>query len=842
MASVRASTSRLSLEDWDSLAPLSTRETSSASRVNTLAQDKPLPPKLAALHQPTSRPTTPTPLHRKGSRIDLATLLNSPGGSPRPSSAAAPSRPLPITSETSESVLDLAEPIATTQQFHDWFARVEQGMEREQEEIYRTHLSELDEYIESCEMVLEQLDDARGLLSEMEANYRFVEDNSRALQLACETMLDEQKHLIEVTEAIGARLEYFRELETATRMLNLPGETLVLQDDFLNMLDRLDVSLDYLKANRDFKDAEIYIIRFQQCLTRAMTLIKMYFVSVIRKLTSEVQEKMTGKELSETALTALLFTKFSSTAETLRILIFELEKRARIEPTEYNSLLQDCYSTWFASRGALLAGTLAEEIRRMDPGSADLIKLARTGCNHLRSVAMSEWSLYRIVFTTGEPQLYSFLESLCDYLYDSLRPRILHEPKLEVLCELCTVLGAMMALDVENGASDDEDDSDAEREEADDVVALPGAASKFSNIASARNSISRLKFSQLLQTILQDSQTRLVFRAQAVIQSEVLYFVPAPADLDYPKKLVTEGGASGEAEGALGMWTEDERLRDAEIGGFRVPREEVMGSWYPSLKRTVWVLSKLNTYVNNTIFEDFAGEAVTLCRQSLTSASNQISTREGNSKIDGQLFLIRHLLLLKEMVRSVDMVHIERAADFSTVTDALVNLLKNTSVIFNPNALFELAAKGIPSFAETMTDAKTDLDKTLKEACESLISDSSATIALPIRAFLDKCTTYLSSPTGKDLPSQLWATSEAVIKLHEEFQATLEAQAGEVVGKLKVYLNDRKTIGVLLPPLLEEIVDTYSTYYNLIRSEYDFATSSSLLTPTVVKDKLVAVQ
>lgn len=27
-------------------------------------------------------------------------------------------------------------------------------------------------------------------------------------------------------------------------------------------------------------------------------------------------------------------------------------------------------------------------------------------------------------------------------------------------------------------------------------------------------------------------------------------------------------------------------------------------------------------------------------------------------------------------------------------------------------------------------------------------------------------------------------------------------QAREVVGKLKVYLNDEKTIGVLLPPLL----------------------------------------
>lgn len=38
--------------------------------------------------------------------------------------------------------------------------------------------------------------------------------------------------------------------------------------------------------------------------------------------------------------------------------------------------------------------------------------------------------------------------------------------------------------------------------------------------------------------------------------------------------------------------------------------------------------------------------------------------------------------------------------------DALYNLLRNTSVILNPNALYELASRGIPSFAETMTDAK----------------------------------------------------------------------------------------------------------------------------------------
>lgn len=178
-----------------------------------------------------------------------------------------------------------------------------------------------------------------------------------------------------------------------------------------------------------------------------------------------------------------------------------------------------------------------------------------------------------------------FLESLCDYLYDSLRPRILHEPKLESLCELCTVLSAMMALDSETIADDDDDFGD---EGPGDAVVQAGAKGQ----EMMKASLGRLKFSVLLQTIQQDTQTRLVFRAQAVIQSEVLHFVPGSEDLEYPEKL------EAHKDEGLTLWTEDERLRETEVGGFRVPREEVQVTWYPTLKRTVWVLSKLNTYVN----------------------------------------------------------------------------------------------------------------------------------------------------------------------------------------------------------------------------------------------------
>jgi hypothetical protein len=37
--------------------------------------------------------------------------------------------------------------------------------------------------------------------------------------------------------------------------------------------------------------------------------------------------------------------------------------------------------------------------------------------------------------------------------------------------------------------------------------------------------------------VLQDAQTRLVFRAQALIQADVQYYAPKEGDLEYPEKL-----------------------------------------------------------------------------------------------------------------------------------------------------------------------------------------------------------------------------------------------------------------------------------------------------------------
>ena len=53
-----------------------------------------------------------------------------------------------------------------------------------------------------------------------------------------------------------------------------------------------------------------------------------------------------------------------------------------------------------------------------------------------------------------------------------------------------------------------------------------------------RKGLRTLHISHLLQMVLQDAQTRLFFKAQSVIQSEIRYYVPKAEDLAFPEKLV----------------------------------------------------------------------------------------------------------------------------------------------------------------------------------------------------------------------------------------------------------------------------------------------------------------
>ena len=90
--------------------------------------------------------------------------------------------------------------------------------------------------------------------------------------------------------------------------------------------------------------------------------------------------------------------------------------------------------------------------------------------------------------------------------------------------------------DDENGDDDNDDDSSEGSSDDDDDHNFPSK----SNIDEKFNGKlgHRLQISHLLKMVLQDAQTRLFFKAQSVIQSDIRHFVPKVEDLAYPDLLV----------------------------------------------------------------------------------------------------------------------------------------------------------------------------------------------------------------------------------------------------------------------------------------------------------------
>jgi hypothetical protein len=144
-------------------------------------------------------------------------------------------------------------------------------------------------------------------------------------QASCSSLLAEQSRLQSLADSVAVNLQPFTELEPITRVLARPGSDFVKTQSFREMLVRLDHCLAWMNdpAHKSFKDVESYAPRFRQCMTRALTLIRNYFVSTMREVQNEVTEKMKQRQMNDTAQ----YAKFRINAPVLRDIADEIEKR-----------------------------------------------------------------------------------------------------------------------------------------------------------------------------------------------------------------------------------------------------------------------------------------------------------------------------------------------------------------------------------------------------------------------------------------------------------------------------------------------------------------------------------
>lgn len=199
-----------------------------------------------------------------------------------------------------------------------------------------------------------------------------------------------------------------------------------------------------------------------------------------------------------------------------------------------------------------------------------------------------------------------------------------------------------------------------------------------------------------------------------------------------------------------------------------------------------------------------------MCVQSLINASDLISKRK--TPIDGQLFLIKHLLILREQIApfSVDFAVKEMVLDFSKLKEAAMKFLSKKSKLLSinrDNAFLEFLLQGTLQVKESFIDSKREVDKQLKLTCEQYINEISNNLSGSIRQYLQKSHVILkinrdqNNPNKVSLRQQPFAKPEVVHDLLVENYNKMKKTLPEIFQTLSIYLANKDTEQILFKPI-----------------------------------------
>ncbi|CAG9117893.1 unnamed protein product [Plutella xylostella] len=245
----------------------------------------------------------------------------------------------------------------------------------------------------------------------------------------------------------------------------------------------------------NYKEAHPYLVKYRHLQGRAASLVRGYVTHVLDHATKQVlapkDEHSTDQETIDTAY-AVYFGKFQAAAPKLQMVIREIEKRAE-HNEDYASFLSDIQREYTARRhrvsGAPTAAALAAAARKQERDHCTLLRtscsllahacrdecalyghffsqpsqalevhlflfldigvckqerdhctLLRTSCSLLAHACRDECALYGHFFSQPSQALDEYLQTLCNSLYETLRPHIIHINHLETLVELCVIL------------------------------------------------------------------------------------------------------------------------------------------------------------------------------------------------------------------------------------------------------------------------------------------------------------------------------------------------------------------------------------------------------------------
>lgn len=504
-------------------------------------------------------------------------------------------------------------------------------------------------------LFLQQLDKVTNTYSCISNLIDQAKDKTNFIHESCNQILQEHQSLTIANEKINETLGYFddlhvlkRKLDNVTAATNLPG-ILVRLDEIITLLN---------EKHNIYKDASSYLELAYQLHSQCLVAIKNIIVKSIEAAKVAVTP---GNDLSPgDTIYTLFYGQFSSECKKVKNLTVLLEERSA------NDLLFECQEVYLNARESLLSPVLSVAIEEMS-STGQPCAFVKNCCHMFSNVTRDEERLYLQYFTSTGVKFNSFLQVISSKLYNALRPIVIRLNHFELLSQVCLILKEQM--------------------------------------------VNLLPLGMALERLLGDTKERLVYRASIYTEENIKQYNPSPGDLAYPDKLfmmkqIAESQASSircvSSLSDASFAFDNESTASASVSSFSPA--DVHGMWYPSVRRTILCLSRLYNCLDRSTFQQASREVVTACLSSLDSAASAIELRT-KCKLDSLLFLIKHLLIVREQIAPFHIECVVREVN-------LDNFSSSTSLM---KLLFE------DPVLDTVFDAKKILDTKIRYICGQFV-------------------------------------------------------------------------------------------------------------------------
>lgn len=581
-------------------------------------------------------------------------------------------------------------------------------------------------------------------------------------------LLKKQGELEAKSQQMDSVLQMFEPLEGISKTLISSGNHIIKTGKLNSVLSQLQDCLNFLGEHENYKDSEFYTIRYRQCMTRGLTLVRNYLIDFLKNKQVKVTEQLQDKELSPLKLDILMYNEFTSDIDKqdentkFPNLVCAIIDKC-VSHTEYRGLVSDVLQHYFKLRLQLLQFHVQQQQSAAQTHEqTGTVQYCQKTIAVFKKLLERENQLFHKFFPvlSFDPsqqgvvydELYGFFKQALEPLYDEVRNRVLREASITELCHLTNLLTTYFEFDEE-----------------------------LSVVTTYDN---KLEYGELFEPMLNDSQARLIFRIQNYIDNKLLKYKPSPEDLQLgSRKKLSE--------------TQQQR-RNSALNDFD---DNLFPELYVPVGISLTILSNIYELVHSMVFDDIAHYIIHSCIHMLKNGACKLAVAH-LGPLDAKLFYLKNLVMLKNQLNNFDIqfVRTETSLDFTSGIQELIQIFRNGElyVKFNEKGgLLELVKKSAPKVVNDMIDAKHEIELELSNTVNEFVTASANSICAPI------------------LGDAELSLKEKAVKLNDNVLMTLPL----IYTQIKLFISEEEITRYLLDMLSNLISTTYDAYYKTLEEK-----------------------